>query len=62
MEIRFLTKEESNKIRQEEFLALSPADRFFAFLELSRRINQLFPSQISFEERTKGNFILDRKK
>jgi hypothetical protein len=62
MEIRYLTKEESNKIRQEEFLALSPSERILAFLELSRRINQLFPSKISFEERTRGNFILERKK
>jgi hypothetical protein len=62
MEIRYLTKEESNRIREEEFMALTPADRFFAFLELSRRVNQLFPSKTTFEERTKGNFILERKK
>jgi hypothetical protein len=61
MELRYLTKEESNQIREEEFLALPPAERFFAFLELSRRINRLFPSQVTFEERTKGNFILKRK-
>jgi hypothetical protein len=62
MQIRYLTKEESNKIREDEFLALKPEERFLAFLELSRRINRLFPSKVTFEERTKGNFILERKK
>lgn len=61
MELRYLTKDESNRIREEEFLALIPAERFLAFLELSRRINRIFPSKITFEERTKGNFILKRK-
>ncbi|TNF39680.1 MAG: hypothetical protein EP311_10340 [Cytophagales bacterium] len=62
MEIRYLTKDESNKIREEEFLALKPEERLMAFLELSRRVNRLFPSKLTFEERTKGNFILKRKK
>lgn len=61
MEIRYLTKEESNQIREKEFLALKPEDRLIAFLELSRRINRLFPSKITFEERSKGNFVLVRK-
>jgi hypothetical protein len=61
MEIRFLTKEESNQIRKEEILAMSPSDRFLAFWKLSKRVNSLFPSSISFEERTKGNFVLERK-
>lgn len=55
--MRFLIKDESYKLRQEEFLAPSGEDRFLAFLNLSRRENQLF----TFEERTKGNFILKRK-
>ncbi|MEB2775725.1 hypothetical protein SYJ56_10440 [Algoriphagus sp. D3-2-R+10] len=62
MEIRFLTKEESNASRKKEFLALSGAERFMAFLALSRRINRLFPSKSSLRERTKDNFILERKK
>jgi hypothetical protein len=61
MLMRFLTKEESNKIRQEEFLALSGEERILSFLKLSRRINQLFPSEKTFEERTKGDFIMKRK-
>lgn len=61
MEIRFLTKEESNQIRKEEILAMAPSDRFLAFWKLSNRINALFPSTIIFEERSKGNFILERK-
>ncbi|MEB2781896.1 hypothetical protein U3A58_15990 [Algoriphagus sp. C2-6-M1] len=57
-----MTKEESNGFRKKEFLALSGAERFKAFLALSRKINLLFPSKSSFKERTKGNFILERKK
>ncbi len=32
MEIRFQTKEESNKQRQEDFLKLSKVERFYSFL------------------------------
>lgn len=39
--MRFLIKDESNKLRQEEFLAISGEDRFLTFLNLSRRVNQL---------------------
>jgi len=61
MKIRYLTKEESNQLRKEEMLANPPSDRFLAFLKLSKRMNSLFPSSITFEERTKGNFVLKRK-
>jgi len=61
MEMRFLTKEESNKIREREFLELSPADRFLSFLSLSRTVLKNFPSKSTFEERSKGNFILVKK-
>lgn len=45
MQIKFQTKEESNRLQQEDFLKLSGAERFQSFLNLSRRINQLFPSK-----------------
>jgi hypothetical protein len=62
MEIRFQTKEESNRQQQEEFLELSGGERFMKFLELSRRINQLpIKHGPSFEERNKGNFFLIKK-
>lgn len=62
MEIRFLTKEESDRIREREFVQLSPADRLMNFLALSKKILGDFPSEsTSFEERTKGNFILTKK-
>jgi hypothetical protein len=48
---------ESNRIRGEEFLALNPEERLMAFLEIRRRVNRLFPSKTTFEERTKGNFM-----
>ncbi|TDO84015.1 hypothetical protein EV143_101460 [Flavobacterium chryseum] len=39
MEIRFQTKEESNKQQQEDFLKLSKTERFYSFLRLSERIS-----------------------
>jgi len=59
MEIRFLTKEESNNLRQEEFLKLSPAERFMSFLTLSRRINK-YPTKATVD-RMKNNFVLKKK-
>jgi len=63
MEVKFQTKEESKHQQQEEFLKLSGGERFLKFLELSRRINKLFPPKnpLSFEERYKGNFLLIHK-
>jgi len=59
MEIRFLTKEESNTIREEEFLKLSPGERVMAFFELSRRINK-FPTKNTTDLK-KNNFVLKKK-
>jgi hypothetical protein len=42
MEIRFQTKEESNRQQQEEFLKLSKVERIYSFLRLSERISK-FP-------------------
>ncbi|MGX1024429.1 hypothetical protein [Psychroflexus sp. MBR-150] len=63
MEVKFQTKAESKRQQQEDFLKLSGGERFLKFLELSRRINKLFPpkNQLSFEERYKGNFLLIHK-
>jgi len=46
MEIRYLTKQESNRLQQEEFLKLSPVERIYAFLDLSYRLKN-FPSKPS---------------
>ena len=54
--VRFGTKEELNKIRQEEFLQLDPIDRFFLFLEDMKLSNKLYGKQEKPE-----NFILERK-
>ena len=63
MQITFQTKSESKRQQQEAFLKLSGGERFMIFLELSRKINQLFPvkNKVSFEERYKGNFLLIHK-
>ncbi|SFT85701.1 hypothetical protein SAMN04489724_2357 [Algoriphagus locisalis] len=59
MEIRFITKEESTKDRQEEFLKLSPAERVMSFFELSRRILR-FPTNATADSKQK-NFVLRKK-
>ena len=55
MEITFTTKEESNKIQQDNFLQLSKIERIYAFLRLSERINK-FPAKI-IKKKT-NNFII----
>jgi len=63
MQIRFQTKVESKRQQEQDFLALSGAERFMRFLELSRTINNLMPvkKRLGFEERYKGNFLLIHK-
>ncbi len=56
MEIKFQTKEESNKAQQEAFLKLSKADRFYTFLRLMERVNQ-FP--IKAKKEKSDNFIIE---
>ena len=60
MEIRFQTKEESNKQQQEEFLKLSKIERVYSFLRLSERISQ-FPVKNKIDK-NKDNFqiLIDR--
>ena len=50
-EIRFQTKEESNRLQEEEFLKLSPQERLFRFFELCYLFNQ-FPLK---DPQTKSN-------
>lgn len=54
MEIRFQTKEESNKQQQEDFLKLSKTERFYSFLRLSERISR-FPVKNKVDK-NKDNF------
>ncbi|MXO07404.1 hypothetical protein [Flavobacterium sp. HBTb2-11-1] len=56
MEIRFQTKEESNKRQQEDFLKLSKVERFYAFLRLSERISK-FPVKNKVNK-NKDNFLI----
>lgn len=58
MEIRFLTKEESNKLRQEAFVKLSPAERLMSFFELSRRVLK-FPTKTNADS-NRNNFVLKK--
>ena len=59
MEIKFQSKEESNKRQEEEFLALSREERFLRFIELSNSILK-FPSKT--DKSDDSNFQLIRKK
>lgn len=58
MQINYRSKAESNRLQQEEFLKLSPAERFYAFLALSERISK-FPLQRPDMHRWKGNFVIE---
>ena len=55
MEINFRTKEESNKIQQEEFLKLSPAERIYAFFDLMF-IMEKYPT--TYKEDKSNNFLI----
>jgi hypothetical protein len=56
MKVKFQTKNDSTKEKEEEFLALSKTERFFRFLELSAYFLSL-PSKK--KEEKKGNFIIE---
>nr|WP_315223529.1 hypothetical protein [uncultured Flavobacterium sp.] len=62
MEIRFQTKQESNKRQQEDFLKLSKVERIYSFLRLMERVNQ-FPVKNKVNK-NKDNFliVIDRNK
>ena len=53
MKITYTTKEESNKVQQTEFLALSPIERFYRFLLLMEKSNWL---TIKSKKVTNNNF------
>jgi hypothetical protein len=59
MEIRFQTKEESNKQQQDDFLKLSKVERVYAFWRLMERVSQ-FPVKNKVDK-NKDNFIIELK-
>jgi hypothetical protein len=56
MEIRFQTKEESNKQQHEEFLKLSGVERVYAFWRLMERVSR-FPIKNKIDT-NKDNFLI----
>jgi hypothetical protein len=56
MEIRFQTKEESNKQQQEDFLKLSKTERVYAFFRLVEQVSR-FPIK-NKEDKNKDNFLI----
>lgn len=56
MEIRFQTKEESNKQQQDDFLKLSKVERIYAFLSLMQQMSK-FPIK-NKEDKSKDNFLI----
>lgn len=56
MELKFQTKEQSNKAQQEAFLKLSKVERFYAFLHLMKNVKK-FPTKAK-KEKT-DNFIIE---
>jgi hypothetical protein len=56
MEIRFQTKEESNKQQQEDFLKLSKTERVYSFFRLMERMSQ-FPVKNKILKKN-DNFVI----
>ena len=56
--IQFRTKEESNKAQEESFLALSPTQRFYSFIDLIQKVKR-FPTKS--EPKNNDNFIIEIK-
>ena len=56
-QIRFGTKEELNKLREEEFLALPPEKRLWMFFQMVEQHNRLFGYQPN-----PNNFYLEKRK
>lgn len=59
MEIKFQTKEESNREQREAFLRLEPKERFYAFLDLCENLKK-FPVK-STNKTLSDNFIIEIK-
>lgn len=61
MEIVFETKEESNKRKEEAFLALSPGERLKLFLVMAEQF-QVLPLKEGYVHKNdiKGNFVLTK--
>ena len=60
MEIRFQTKEESNKKQLEDFLKLSGAERVCRFLELSAQLKK-FPTKHKPDKSSNFTIVIPRK-
>lgn len=59
MKVAFTTKEKSNNLQEANFLKLSPEERFYAFLQLSERL-QKFP--VSRKKSENDNFLINIKR
>jgi hypothetical protein len=55
--LHFGTKEEHNRRREEEFLALAPSERILLFIKMVAQVH-LLPSKTVME--CKGNLVLTR--
>ena len=58
MEVFFRNKEESNKLQQEEFLALLPVDRFYSFLGLIHRLKDFPTNSDALKRKEEKNFVV----
>ena len=60
MEIRFQTKEESNRQQQEEFLKLSGMEGIYAFIKMMHDMKR-FPTKAQPEKKDNFAIIIERK-
>jgi len=60
MKIYFETKQQSKERQLQEFLALSPYERFMKFLRMSAEMKRIMPRKYPVEK--KNNFYLIKRK
>ncbi|MFT6716671.1 MAG: hypothetical protein ACJA0Q_001318 [Saprospiraceae bacterium] len=58
--IKFQSKEESNQEQQAAFLALSPVERFYRFLELMVQMKN-FPQKESIENTDSFKIVINQR-
>lgn len=57
MKIEFKNKSQSNAEQKQEFLALTPVERIYTFLNLMQRVNR-FPTKNKISKKDNFNIII----
>jgi hypothetical protein len=58
MKVAFRTKDEANEEQLQDFLSLSPVERFYSFLNLMQQFNRFPSKKIVVDD---NNFVIEFK-